>query len=96
MSQVERLLEIEMHGAPFTMNHYFNYSLDKESKSHYRTENALLTDSTRQSCTRTAATKKASADCGHGQVKNIHDLVQNHPTSNVEHVVRDLHDTLHC
>lgn len=33
-------------------------------------------------------------DCTHGSVIRLEDMIQNHPMSNIEHVVQDLHDIL--
>ena len=33
-------------------------------------------------------------DCTHGTVVRLEDMMQNHPQSNIEHIVQDLHDIL--
>ena len=33
-------------------------------------------------------------DCSHGTVVKLEDMMRNHPMSNIEHIVQDLHDIL--
>ncbi len=39
---------------------------------------------------------KTLSDCKHGEVVRLDDIIQNHPMSNVDHVIQDLHDILHA
>ena len=38
---------------------------------------------------------KVFSDCQHGEVVRLDDLMQNHPMSNADHAIQDLHDILH-
>ncbi len=37
---------------------------------------------------------RSFSDCKHGRVVKLEDIVQNHPMSNVDHSIQDLHDIL--
>lgn len=37
---------------------------------------------------------KSFSDCSHGKVVKLEDVIQNHPMSNVDHSIQDLHDIL--
>ena len=43
---------------------------------------------------RVAMESKSFNNCSHGQVVRFDDIVANHPMSNVEYVVREIHDIL--
>ncbi len=38
---------------------------------------------------------KVLSDCQHGEVVRLDDIMQNHPMSNADHAIQDLHDILH-
>ena len=38
---------------------------------------------------------KVLSDCKHGKVVKLDDMMQNHPMSNADHAIQDLHDILH-
>ena len=38
---------------------------------------------------------KVLSDCKHGKVVRLDDMMQNHPMSNADHAIQDLHDILH-
>ena len=38
---------------------------------------------------------KVFSDCQYGEVVRLDDLMQNHPMSNADHAIQDLHDILH-
>ena len=48
----------------------------------------------RQQRTKAILAKKAFAGCQHGTVVKLDDIMTNHPMSNVEHIVQDIHDIL--
>lgn len=35
-------------------------------------------------------------DCSHGKVVRLDDIILNHPMSNIDHAIQDLHDILHA
>ena len=37
---------------------------------------------------------RSFSDCTHGTVVRLEDVVQNHPLSNADHVIREIHDIL--
>jgi hypothetical protein len=37
---------------------------------------------------------RAFSDCSHGDVVRLEDIVQNHPLSNDDHIIREIHDIL--
>ena len=37
---------------------------------------------------------KSISDCTHGEVVRLRDVIQNHPMSNDDHAIQDLHDIL--
>ena len=43
---------------------------------------------------RAVLAKKSIDDCTHGSVVRLSDITQDHPMSNVDHVVQDIHDIL--
>jgi hypothetical protein len=38
--------------------------------------------------------ERAFSDCSHGDVVRLEDIVQNHPLSNDDHIIREIHDIL--
>ncbi|KAM5347300.1 hypothetical protein ACJ41O_010305 [Fusarium nematophilum] len=78
LAQAEFLLEVELGGTPATYNHYFNDTLNKCRQERLK---AQLSD-------------KALNGYQHGQVIRLDDIVQNHPLSNDDQVVREIHDIL--
>jgi hypothetical protein len=48
----------------------------------------------RQNRLRKALEAKATSDCSHGTVVQLDAIAQNHPLSNVDHVVLEMHDIL--
>ncbi|KAF4629777.1 hypothetical protein G7Y89_g8365 [Cudoniella acicularis] len=77
-AQVEFVLQVERSGNPMTLNHYFNDNLEK----------------CRQERMRKAMSTKSFNDCTHGTVVCLDAIMQNHPMSNIEHIIQDLHDIL--
>jgi hypothetical protein len=43
---------------------------------------------------RAALTTKSIDDCTHGSVVRLSDITQNHPMSNADHAIQDIHDIL--
>lgn len=43
---------------------------------------------------RAALTEKSINNCTHGSVVRLNDITQDHPMSNVDHVIQDIHDIL--
>jgi hypothetical protein len=43
---------------------------------------------------RAALTEKSIDNCSHGSVVRLTDITQNHPMSNTDHVIQDIHDIL--
>ena len=48
----------------------------------------------RQQRLHAAMQDKSFSDCKHGEVVRLDDVVQNHPMSNDDHAIQDLHDIL--
>ncbi|KAF1809570.1 hypothetical protein P152DRAFT_152974 [Eremomyces bilateralis CBS 781.70] len=78
LDYVHFLLRVERAGTPATLNHYFADNLEK----------------CRQKRIRAKLQKKAFKDIDGKLVVSLEDIVQNHHTSNVEHVVQEIHDIL--
>jgi hypothetical protein len=99
-SFVKFLLDVERSGTPTTLNHYFNDNLEKWYVKNLDvvslTEKAKEANVyfSRQQRMRASLTKKSINDCTHGSVVRLTDLTQDHPMSNVDHVIQDIHDIL--
>ncbi|KAK1807768.1 hypothetical protein LTR12_017883 [Friedmanniomyces endolithicus] len=78
LDQVRFILEVERGGMPLTMNHYFSEHLDE----------------CRQKRMLEAMSNVSFSDCKHGTVVRLQDVVQTHPMSNADHIVKDIHDIL--
>jgi len=48
----------------------------------------------RQKRLQSLLSEKALSDCQHGTVVRLQDIVQNHPLSNDDHIIREIHDIL--
>lgn len=48
----------------------------------------------RQQRLRAGMQNKSFSDCKHGEVVRLNDIIQNHPMSNDDHAIQDLHDIL--
>ena len=65
------------------------------AKQGVKTRNALLTHrNSRQDRIRLNLADKSFSDCKHGAVVRLNDITQNHPLSNVDHVIQEIHDIL--
>ncbi|TVY58278.1 Interferon-induced GTP-binding protein Mx2 [Lachnellula cervina] len=78
LTQVEFVLQVERSGNPMTLNHYFNDNLEKCRQKRMR--KTMLT--------------KSFDNCKHGTVVPLDAIMENHPMSNMQHIVQDLHDIL--
>ncbi|KAG9233414.1 dynamin GTPase [Amylocarpus encephaloides] len=77
-AQVEFVLQVERSGTPMTLDPYFNDNLEKCRQE--RMQHSMST--------------KSFSDGVHGAVVRLDEIMQNHPMSNIEHTVQDLHDVL--
>ncbi|EEP80954.1 predicted protein [Uncinocarpus reesii 1704] len=78
LKHVSFLLDVETKENPLTLNHYFNDSLQK----------------CRQERMHAVLSEKSFADCRHGEVVRLGDIVQHHPMGNANHTLQDIHDIL--
>jgi len=95
IKHVEFLLEVDLHGTPSTLNHYFNDNLQK----WYVLKQLFLIWLTnqfpsRQKRMRSRIDAKTFSDRLHGEVIRTSDLFQHDHMGNDEHTIQDLHDIL--
>ncbi|KAF2201796.1 hypothetical protein GQ43DRAFT_370585 [Delitschia confertaspora ATCC 74209] len=80
IKQTEFLLQVERMETPVTLNHYFNDNLEKSRQKRIQANLSAKTH---------YETKN-----GWGSVVKLSDIIQTHAMSNIDHVVRDIHDIL--
>ena len=91
---VQFILKVERTGTPRTLNHYFNDNLETRYVGYAVRAYYIYMLCRRQQRMRDNAAQKSLDGCKHGTVVRLHDIIQNHPMSNVQHIVQDLHDIL--
>lgn len=91
------LLDVERMRTPATLNHYFNENLE-ERLALFFPPTVFLADihvrSGRRDRTHATLKEKSIDDHGQGWMVCLDDIVQNHPMSNVKHIVQEIHDIL--